>query len=174
MSAETASQPQALRVRERGIPDGLKIRPQWVNWRYARRNDKGEWTKHPYNPRTGLKASSTDLLTWSAFDEVMEAYRGGARSYDGIGFVLCSGDPLTGIDLDGCRDPESGEMALWAAEIVRYFDSYTELSPSGKGVHILVKGKAPASLKRPGLEMYSAERYLTVTGHAVELPEPAA
>ena len=56
---------------------------------------------------------------------------------------------------------------MWAEEIVRCFDSYTELSPSGMEVHILVKAKAPASLKRSGLEMYSTERYLTMTGHAV-------
>jgi putative DNA primase/helicase len=164
MSTGIVERPQALRVRERGIPDALKVRPQWVNWRYAL--DREKWTKHPYNPRSGKKASSTDLLTWSAFDHIYDAYKAG--DYDGIGFVLCSGDPLTGIDLDGCRDPESGEMAAWAEEIVRCFGSYTELSPSGTGVHILVKGKAPASLKRPGLEMYSTERYLTVTGHVVE------
>jgi len=122
-----------------------------------------DWTKHPHNPQSGKKASSTDLLTWSSFERVYGAYEAG--DYDGIGFVLCSGDPFTGVDLDACRDPESGEMAAWAEEIVRYFDSYTELSPSGKGVHILVKGKAPASLKRPQIEMYSTERYLTVTGH---------
>lgn len=166
MSAKTTNRPQTLQVREHGIPDGLKIRPQWVNWRYAL-NEAGKWTKHPYNPRTGRKASSTELMTWSAFDHVLEAYKGG--EYDGIGFVLCSGDPLTGIDLDGCRDLETGEIASWAAEIVRYFDSYTELSPSGAGIHILVKGKAPAALKRPGLEMYSTERYLTVTGHILEV-----
>ena len=165
MSTETANRPQALQVREHSIPDALKIRPQWVNWRYALQSEK--WTKHPYNPRTGRKASSTDLLTWSAFNEVMEAYKAGA--YDGIGFMLCSGDLLMGIDLDGCRDAEGGEVAEWAVGIVRYFDSYTELSPSGSGVHILVKGKAPAALKRPGLEMYSTERYLTVTGHLLEI-----
>ncbi|MEJ7873118.1 MAG: hypothetical protein WKF67_12745 [Rubrobacteraceae bacterium] len=164
MSAKTVSKPRALEVRERGIPDGLKTRPQWVNWRYAL-SEAGKWTKHPYDPRSGRKASSTDLLTWSFFDQVAEAYRDEAGSYDGIGFVLCSGDPLTGIDLDDCRDAETGEVAAWAAEIVRYFDSYTELSPSGTGLHILVKGKAPA-LKRPGVEMYSIERYLTITGHA--------
>jgi len=119
----------------------------------------------PYNPGTGRKASSTDLLTWSPFDCVYGAYKAGR--YDGIGFVLCSGDPLTGIDLDGCRDPESGEIAPWVEEIVRFFDSYTEISPSGEGLHILVKGKAPASLKRPGIETYSTDRYLTMTGHVV-------
>jgi primase-polymerase (primpol)-like protein len=163
LSAETLEHPQALRVRESGIPDGLKVRPQWVNWRYARQGER--WTKHPYNPRSGKKASSTDLLSWSPFERAFEAYEAGG--YDGVGFVLCSGDPFTGIDLDGCGDLNNGTMAPWAEEIVRYFASYTELSPSGAGVHIVVKAKAPASLKRPGLEMYSTERYLTMTGHAV-------
>ena len=163
MNAETVERPQALRVLQSGIPDGLKVRPQWVTWRYARQGER--WTKHPYNPRSGKKASSTDLLTWSAFECVFGAYEAGG--YDGVGFVLCSGDPFTGIDLDGCRNPATGEMAAWAEEIVRYFDSYTELSPSGMGVHVLVKAKAPASLKRSGLEIYSTERYLTMTGHVV-------
>jgi primase-polymerase (primpol)-like protein len=163
VNGETLERPQALRVRESGIPDAFKVRPQWVNWRYARQGER--WTKHPYNSRSGKKASSTDLLTWSTFECVFEAYEAG--SYDGVGFVLCSGDPFTGIDLDRCRNPATGEMAAWAEEIVRDFDSYTELSPSGMGIHIFVKAKAPASLKRSRLEMYSAERYLTVTGHVV-------
>jgi primase-polymerase (primpol)-like protein len=108
-------------------------------------------------------------LTWSAFEEVCDAYEAG--TYDGIGFVLCSGDPFTGIDLDGCRNPKSGEIASWAAEIVCCFGSYTELSPSGKGIHILVRAKAPGSLKRPRIEMYSTERYLTVTGHVATSTE---
>jgi putative DNA primase/helicase len=167
LSLQATERPQAVRVRERGIPDALKVRPQWVNWRYALQGEN--WTKHPYDPRTGRKASSTDLPTWSSFGEVCGAYEAG--NYDGIGFVLCSGDPFTGIDLDGCRDPESGEMATWAEEIVGWFDSYTELSPSGRGVHILVRGKAPGSLKRPQIEMYSTERYLTVTGQIVSSTE---
>jgi putative DNA primase/helicase len=167
LSVQSTERPQALRIRERSIPDGLKIRLQWVNWRYARQGEK--WTKHPYNPRTGKKASSTDLLTWSAFERVFDSYEAG--DYEGIGFVLCSGDLLTGIDLDGCRDPESGKIAPWASEIVRRFDSYTEISPSGAGLHILVKGKAPGALKRRGLEMYSVERYLTITGHALSTGE---
>ena len=163
MSTKAVDRPQALPVREQNIPDALKVRPQWVNWRYAL--DRGKWTKHPYSPRSGKKASSTDLLTWSSFECVFDAYEAGG--YDGVGFVLCSGDPFTGIDLDGCRDPATGDVAAWAEEIVRCFDSYTEVSPSGTGLHVLVKAKAPASLKRPYLEMYSTERYLTVTGHVV-------
>jgi putative DNA primase/helicase len=160
------SPPRPLPVEPDGIPEKLKRRPQWLNWKYAW--DGKKWTKHPYNPRTGRKASSTDLLTWSTFEEVLEAYEAG--KYDGIGFVFCSGDPYAGVDLDGCRDPETGEIERWAAEIIEGLDSYTELSPSDEGVHIIVKGKVPAPLKRGHIEMYSIERYFTVTGHVLERP----
>lgn len=155
------SPPEALPVEADGIPAELKRRPQWVNWRYALDDEK--WTKPPYNPRTGRKASSTDLLTWSTFEDVLTAHRAGG--YDGVGFMFCSGDPYTGVDLDGCRDPETGEIEAWAGEIVRGLDSYTELSPSGTGLHIILKGKVPVPLKRGQIEMYSVERCFTVSGH---------
>ena len=145
-----------------GIPDELKVCPQCVNWKYARAGAK--WTKHPYDPRSGRKASSTNLLTWSPFDEVLRAYEVG--DYDGVGFVFCTGDPYAGVDLDGCRDPETGEIEPWASEIIGCLDSYTEVSPSGKGVHVIVRGKLPTPVKRRRVEMYAAERYFTFTGQA--------
>jgi len=163
--------PKALKVISEGIPDELKARPQWVCWRYAL-DSKGEWTKHPRDPRTGKMASHSDLMTWSPFEVVLEAYEAG--DYDGAGFVFCSGDPYTGVDLDGCRDHETGEVAPWATEIVRYLDSYTELSPSGAGLHVIVRGKVPAPLKRPHIEMYAIERFFTMTGHAAGVLEVAA
>lgn len=162
--------PEALSVLPEGIPHALKCRPQWVAWRYARQGRK--WTKHPYNPRTERKASTTDLMTWSRFETVFDAYTSGG--YDGVGFVLSSGDSFVGLDLDGVRNPETGELAPWAAEIVRGLDSYTELSPSGRGLHVVVKGKIPKALKLPRIEMYSMQRYLTVTGHAAKISEASA
>jgi putative DNA primase/helicase len=156
------SPPKPLRVFPGGIPDELKVCPQWVNWRYARAGEK--WTKHPYDPRSGRKASSTNLLTWSSFDQVLRAYESG--DYAGVGFVFCSGDPYVGVDLDGCRDPQTGEIAMWASKIIGCLDSYTEISPSGRGVHVIVRGKMPTPVKRRGVEMYAAERYFTVTGQA--------
>ena len=170
---DTNTAPEALEVLPEGIPGELKKRPQWVCWRYAL-DSKGRWTKHPYNPRTGRKASSTDLMTWSRFETVFEAYESGAGGYDGVGFVFCSGDPYTGVDLDGCRNPESGEVEAWAAEIVALLDSYTEVSVSGKGLHVIVKGKAPAPLKLPYIEMYSIERFFTMTGVAAGMLEAAS
>lgn len=156
------SPPEALSVEPGGIPSELKKRRQWVNWKYAK-DEKGKWTKHPYNPRTGRKAKSTDLMTWSAFEDALEAYEFG--KYDGIGFVFCSGDPYVGVDLDGCVDPETGEIALWASQIIEGLDSYTELSPSGTGVHIVSRGKIPGSGRRGSVEIYDQERFFTMTGH---------
>lgn len=77
-------------------------------------------------------------------------------------------DPYTGIDLDGCFD-ETGVLAGWAQDLVTRFDSYTELSPSGHGLHIIIRGKLPGRGRRKGsIEMYSEGRYFTVTGGLLE------
>ena len=142
------------------IPQELRDRPQWVNFRLEER--KGKVTKVPYTPGTDKKASTRDLLTWRTFAEAVASQDGGG--YDGIGFVFCSGDPYAGIDLDGCRDPETGELEGWAAEVVADLDGYAEVSPSGRGVHIIVRGDAPNS-KRGQVEAYDTKRFFTVTGH---------
>ena len=149
-----------LPVRAESIPEQLKTRPQWVVWRAF--GDKPD--KVPYSARTGRKASSTDLTTWSTFEESAYAYENG--EYAGVGFVFSSADPYTGIDLDDCVD-EDGEITGWALEIVRHFDSYTELSATGTGLHIIVRGEVP-NRRKGNVEIYSSKRYFTVTGHVVE------
>ena len=153
--------PDALLVNADMVPAELKRRHQWVNWKYAWSGKK--WTKHPYNPRSGRKASSTDLMTWSTLDEVLDAYHGGR--YDGVGFVFSSADPYVGVDLDGCADPDTGEIALWALQVIEGLGAYTEFSPSGTGVHIIARGKLSRSGRRGPIEMYSQERFFTVTGN---------
>jgi putative DNA primase/helicase len=81
--------------------------------------------------------------------------------------VFSSGDPYTGIDLDNCVD-EDGEIALWALEIARYLDSYTELSATATGLHIIVRGDVP-NRRKGNVEVYSSKRFFTVTGHVVEV-----
>ena len=80
--------------------------------------------------------------------------------------MFSSGDPFAGIDLDKCRDPESGEIEPWAQEILdRVPGAYVEASPSGRGMHIIVKGKVRDGGMRKGkIEMYSCGRFFTVTG----------
>ena len=153
--------PHILPLRAENIPRELKARPQWVAWRAV--GDKPD--KIPYSARTSRRASSTNLLTWSTFQEALEAYESG--EYAGLGFVFSSADPYTGIDLDDCVDAD-GEIALWAMEIVRYFDSYTELSATGTGLHIIVRGNVP-NRRKGEVEVYSSKRFFTVTGHVVEV-----
>ncbi len=148
-----------ITVISENIPDELKSRPQWINWRLEKRG--GDLTKVPYKPGTERKASSIDLLTWGTFEEAIEVL----ERYEGVGFVFCSADPYVGVDLDGCVNPETSEVQPWAAQVIENLDSYTELSPSGEGVHIIVRGKIPRSGRRGPVEMYSQDRFFTMTGH---------
>jgi len=160
----TAPNKRLLPVKAESIPEELRVRPQWVVWKAV--GDKPG--KVPYSARTGRRASSTDLLTWSTFEEALEAYENG--DYAGLGFVFSSADPYTGIDVDNCVDVDvdgDGEIAGWALEIVRYFDSYTELSATGSGLHIIVRGNVP-NRRKGEVEVYSSKRFFTVTGHVVE------
>ena len=150
-----------LPVRTESIPEELKVRPQWIVWQAV--GDKPD--KIPYSARSGRKASSTDLMTWSTFEEALKAYKIG--EYSGLGFVFSSGDPYTGVDLDDCVG-ENGEIALWALEIVRHFDSYTEFSATGTGLHIIVRGNVP-NRRKGDTEVYSSKRFFTMTGHVVEV-----
>ena len=144
------------------LPEELRQRHQWVVWKLEERD--GKPTKVPYIAGGSGKASSTDSLTWRPFEEAVQALETGR--YNGIGFVFSSGDPFAGVDLDDCRDPETGELEEWAAKIVEAFGGYAEVSQSGTGVHIIVMGKAP-NKKRGKVEAYSSERYFTMTGRVL-------
>jgi putative DNA primase/helicase len=158
---QEATGKKILPVLVENIPEELRVRPQWVVWKAV--GEKPD--KVPYSAKTGRKASSTDLTTWSTFEEALVVHE--KNSYAGVGFVFCSGDPYAGIDLDGCVD-ENGEIAVWALEIIRYFDSYTELSATGSGLHIIVRGDLP-NRRKGDLESYSSKRFFTMTGHIVEV-----
>jgi putative DNA primase/helicase len=87
----------------------------------------------------------------------------------GVGFVFTEDDPFAGIDLDKCRDSETGVVAPWAQKIVDALDSYTEVSPSGTGLHIFVKATLPGRNNRKGpVEVYESRRYFTLTGNHLE------
>jgi putative DNA primase/helicase len=153
------------------IPKQLKRRPQWVCWRYEERD--GKMTKIPYTPETGALASTADLMTWRTFEGALQCLEDEeARTelklpaYDGVGFVFSSGDPYAGIDLDGCRDPETSEIEPWAQKVIdRVQAGYIEVSPSGRGVHIIVEGEVRGGGMRKGsIEMYSQRRFFTITG----------
>src|SRR4051812_42402811 len=158
--------PLGVPVDAGGLPRALVARPQWVCWRYEERD--GNWTKVPYNASTSLRASSTNPATWASCAEAVAAYQQG--TYAGVGFVFSPSDPYTGIDLDKCRDPDSDTVAPWAREIITTMESYTEITPSATGVHILVEGTLPVGgRKKTTVEVYDRGRFFTMTG--VRLPD---
>jgi putative DNA primase/helicase len=150
------------------VADTLDIRDlrQWLCWRVEERD--GKPTKVPYSPATGKRADSTLPDTWSGYQEAVRACKD--EGYGGIGFVFTPEDGLCGVDLDKCLDPKTGEIEPWAWTIIEELDSYTEVSPSGTGVHILVRGALPKGRNRKGrFEAYDRSRYFTVTGkHAAD------
>jgi putative DNA primase/helicase len=158
--------PEVLGVEPDGIPSYLKERPQWVLWSLEERDEK--YTKVPVDVWTGGLASSTDLMTWAAFDQAYAVY---ATDEDlcGVGFVFCSGDPFVGIDLDNCRNAETGAVEAWAERILsRFLGAYVEASPSGTGVHIITRGKlAGGGANTRSVEMYDLGRFFAVTGVAI-------
>lgn len=107
-------------------------------------------------------ASCDKPQTWSTYRHVCCSRR--KFRCDGIGFVFTSSDPFCGIDLDQCRTL-NGKIAPEAQAVIERMASYTELSPSGTGIHILVKAKLSGPGRRGGkLEIYDSGRYFTVTG----------
>ena len=141
---------------EKAIPDEMKTRKNWVVWKYGKLREGGKKAKEPYTPE-GKKAKVNDPDTWSTWPQVCDV-----SGYEGVGFVF-SGDYI-GIDLDSCVS--EGKIEPWARKIIDHVSSYTEISPSGKGVHILLKGELPQKGKRRKgkIECYDRGRYFTMTG----------
>ncbi len=159
-----------MMVKPDNIPAALKERRQWVLWR-DEAPKTGKKGKAPYQ-LNGHHARDDDPATWASFEQCLEAYRSRKR-YDGIGFVFSPDDDFIGVDLDGCRDPLTGAVNEQARAIIAHLDSYTEVSPSGRGIHVLVRGRLPGVRRRKGdIEVYDGGRYFTVTGNRVEGTPP--
>lgn len=144
------------------IPLELRQLNQWVCWRIEF-TDTGKPTKVPYNPVNGRHASHADPTTWSSFEEVTAL----VGKYDGIGFVFGYADPYCGVDLDIKEDTDD-ETKQRQYKIFQALDSYTEVSPSGMGYHIIVKANVKHGRKRLSVEVYSNLRYFTFTGNVYE------
>ncbi len=167
------TKPIALTVDPAAIPDELQSRRQWVFWRWWWNEKRQKWDKPPLNPCTGGNASPTDCTTWGTFDAAYAAMQ--RRDGDGLGFVLTADDPYCVVDLDHCRHPETGALEPWAQAELHRFHTYTELSPTAGGVHLWMLGTLPPKpdgsygRKKGPREIYDRERYLTVTGHPLEV-----
>jgi len=149
------------------VPSDLRERPQWVCWRYVERDGKS--TKCPIDPVHGGTASSTDRATWGTFEQAVAALHR-CPDLEGIGFVFTDSDPFAGVDLDDCV--VDGQCTSEAQSILDSLGSYSEISPSGTGVKIFLRGKKPAHAGCRSdavegfdhIEIYDDKRYFTVTG----------
>jgi hypothetical protein len=144
------------------IPGELQALRQWLLWRLEERD--GRMTKVPFQPN-GRHADVTAPRTWNAFDVCLRALQTGR--FSGIGFVFAkAAASYAGVDLDKCRDPQTGVTEPWAIQIIKELGSYTELSQSKTGWHIIVKncGLPVDGGRNKRVEMYCSERYFCMTG----------
>lgn len=140
------------------VPDELKNSKSWLVYRLKPRADGKKKDKIPYNPINNQPTN--DPKFGVSFEVACAAEIAG--KYDGIGFYV--EPPFLVVDLDNCVDPPTGDVELYAAEIVQELRSYTEASPSGTGLHIWIRGEKPGDKCRKGIEMYCTRRFLTITG----------
>jgi putative DNA primase/helicase len=131
------------------------LKPRWIEW------DLIDGKKPPRN------ATTDKPETWRPRTQCR-----GKR----IG-IVCNGDGLGFLDLDACRNPETGEITEWAWDLIKRCNSYTEISPSKTGAKIFVTG-APADFekfakrmpgepilgKQPQVEAFQNHQYGAVTG----------
>ncbi|MBB5695520.1 DUF927 domain-containing protein [Muricoccus pecuniae] len=161
---------------------------RWVAWQDEARGSTGKPTKTPINPATGGKAMADNPSTWGTRQAAEVRARDLPLPFGsgGIGLELGEheGCAVGGIDLDTCRDPETGALAPWALEVIRRFATYAEVSPSGTGMKVffLYHPADGAAIRQvmgtatgrkwarkggdhpPGIELYISGRFFAVTG----------
>lgn len=137
-------------------PEILELN-QWVNvWNNS---------KIPMRSTEKVGASSSNPETWSDFETAQKAVENG--TYDHVGFVFAD-NGIVGIDIDAGFDKD-GFLSPLSVDCMRAAKSYTEKSRSGRGIHILVKGKLPFKGRnnRSGVEIYQSGRYFIMTGQTL-------
>lgn len=169
------NQSRPWRENDSMIPQELRLRHQWICWRYQLKN--GALAKVPIDPRRRTFASSTNPETWTNYLAAHYAYKNNRRWLNGVSFAFTPNDLYYGVDIDNCID-KHGTLTDFAEYLVYQFNTYTEVSPSGNGVKMFCKANTIANLPqvfkgRNGwpVEIYSHSRFFTCTGnHLKETP----
>jgi len=149
------------------IPALLKHSANWVAW-----GIRDSPPKSPFNPASLLSGRPSPAKagvreTWDTFQNAIECVNRGLAQ--GIGYEFDGS--VYGVDLDHVID-ESGTITSEAQNIVGTLDSFTEISPSGTGLHIFVLAPG-ADITRHRkkdffVEIYNEGRYFTVTGNVLD------
>lgn len=148
------------------FPAELASLRQWICWRLEPDPKSGRDNKTPYNSANGHRASSTNPETWTTLESALSAKD--KYMFTGLGFVFTAESGIVGIDIDHCIDKDTGELNDTAFDIVSHVPhTYIEISPSGTGLHIFLRGVMPGDgnkNSKTGVEMYAHSRYFTMTG----------
>lgn len=149
------------------IPQALKEQKRWAPWRAVWNPKRKKYDKIPHRadrPDYGLSTAKPDQ--WFDYQVAMAAYTSNPQRFNGIGYVMTGQELFSGVDLDNCV--VDGVPASWAAEVVEQLASYTEISPSGNGLRIMLQGHVTDDWTNHeiGIEVYGGNeaRFLTVTG----------
>jgi hypothetical protein len=154
------NKPERLIIHPENIPVELIEQNNWIVWRWEFRKNK--WTKPPYQIN-GKDAKSNDSSTWIDFNTAYEAFKC-TEDWDGIGFVINKDSGYTGLDWDDCL--ECGNIIPEIKELIYSFDSYTEMSPSKKGMKTLIRGLLPGTGHHSkNIGVFDSNRYFCITGH---------
>jgi hypothetical protein len=135
------------------IPRDLRDVPQWL---------VSGLNKIPISPKTGFAADIRQRELHVSYDDAVTY--ASQHSMD-IGFVLTPEDPFVVIDLDA---PDSEQQVERHTKIYEAFQTYAELSRSGKGVHIWCRGSLPRGVRRDKVEVYPQDRYMITTGQTLK------
>lgn len=164
---EFFEQPTTLKIIPENIPLELKNQPNWVVWKWLLDNDGNEivWKKIPFQPHNPEKqAAATRENEWANFEDAYRVYLQG--DWAGIWFSL--NKLYVGIDFDHVIDTNTDRINI-IREAIQKLNSFTEVSPSGTGLHCLVKGILVQGFgnknKDNDFEIYKDARFLSVTGH---------
>lgn len=167
--------PALLPVTVAGIPASMLDTPRWAPWRAVWNDKKKKYEKIPHRadrPQYGLSSLST--RGWTTFHDAMRAYQRQPDKFAGVGYLMTGAHGLVAVDLDKCV--KGGEIAPWAAEVMAKLDSYTEISPSGNGLRIMIEGEVDRDWTNHevGIEVYGGEeaRFVTITGAKVDGSSP--
>lgn len=169
------------------IPAAMRDRPQWLVWRFVQKGS-GKPSKVPYYVNGNLRGwpsgqpskgadgkrvpteaqpqvdqgHELDRAALVTLEQAAAALRSGR--WEGLGFAFLPGDGLIGIDVDRAIDQDTGEMAAHCRDIITNCGSYTELSPSGTGVHVICTGTTETFKDNDvGVEVFCGRQFFTVT-----------
>lgn len=148
------------------IPPELKALPQWLGYKDTKAPRVAFGTYH--------LASYTNPETFSDYETALAAVANGG--IEGIGVAVTEFDPFVVVDLDGCRDPDGGALSEFAQEIVDSLATYTEISNSGRGLHLVCRSYVDGNYKANederasgrAIEFFGTAGFVILTGHTLK------